>query len=246
MEPTRQSRWRFAGTRCAQAARDAGTLCRLAARTAQDRAGAAAIGTALVAAGVWLLHPSDAAAKAWIIGHGPSTPRLVKFAEQVSHWGELHLVPAMLVVVLWVWGWRMRRRKLQFAAGAGLLAMVVAGLLTDGLKWVIGRPRPYVPDVADVAHWFHGGAKFASFPSGHATHCCALVAAVALLADRGTTLVLAVLAGLVMWARYYTSGHYPTDLLAGAWVGTAVGLAFGLAAKRWLAPQASRSTGRPA
>ncbi len=204
---------------------------------AGEWARAALLGTVLVAAGVLALLPFDAAAKAWVVRHSAASPDLLAFARQVSHWGELHLGPLAAVVALWLGGRFAHDTRRGLAAVAGLLAMLTAGLLTDVIKWLVGRPRPYVTDAVDGIHWFHGSASFASFPSGHATHCAALVAAVAMLTGARVTLSLAAGAALVMWSRYFVGAHYPTDLLAGAWLGTAVGFAFGLGARQWLATQ---------
>jgi membrane-associated phospholipid phosphatase len=230
MDANRQPWWRTARELCVEAW-----------RVARERAKGAAWLTGSVAAGVAMLALFDARAREWIIGW--RSEGWLAFARQVSEWGKFHLVPLFVLVTLWAWGRLQQRRELRLAAGAALLAMIGASLLTDVIKWFVGRPRPYavIGDV-DGLRWFQFEASLQSFPSGHATHCCALVAAVAMLVGRGTTVALASLAGLVMWSRYYVSAHYPSDLLAGAWVGTAFGLAFGLAARRWLAKNAGGKT----
>lgn len=122
--------------------------------------------------------------------------------------------------VLWYRG----RRALAFDVVVALLIVVV---VTETLKFAIGRPRPeavyscvrivalpYLPDRFDPA-----------FPSAHTSRAFAFALLVG-LHERGWLRWLLPYAALVGWARIYEGAHYPTDVLGGAAVGLAFGLVF--------------------
>src|SRR5262249_52628606 len=95
------------------------------------------------------------------------------------------------------------------------LAVVLADLVTSGLKLAIPRDRPDV--VALVAR-----PNTHSFPSGHAasSFACATVIGAAVPRLRPW---LYVLAALVAWSRVYVGVHFPLDVLAGALLGAGLG-----------------------
>ncbi len=125
-------------------------------------------------------------------------------------------------------GWRPgpRGRTVLMAAIAILLARVVV----DELKWACGRPWPETwidrnPSWIGTRTFgmfpFHGGRGYQSFPSGHTVDMAAPAAVLARLAPRlwplSIVLVFAVGAGLVV-----SDYHFVADVLAGAYVGTVV------------------------
>lgn len=107
--------------------------------------------------------------------------------------------------------------RLQFLFFAVLLA-VMAGEL---IKWIVGRGRPFVGGKADAFHFSHfdGTAAYASFPSGHATTAFALAFAVAALWPRARV-AMVVYALLIACSRLVLLAHHPSDVVAGALVGT--------------------------
>jgi undecaprenyl-diphosphatase len=99
-------------------------------------------------------------------------------------------------------------------------AIAVPGLLTNILKRVIGRARPFVRGDDVWAYVpFSWPAAYASLPSGHATAAFSALVAIGALYPRARA-VMWVYAILIAFTRVAVSAHYPSDVLAGAVVGT--------------------------
>lgn len=111
------------------------------------------------------------------------------------------------------------------------LAVGVPGLFVTIVKRFIGRARPMV-DHGPHPFEFHpfSSAAYASMPSGHSTTAFSVLVAVGSLWPRGRT-VLWIFALTIIVSRVVVSAHYPSDVLAGAVVGT-VGA---LLVRRWFA-----------
>ena len=114
-------------------------------------------------------------------------------------------------------------------------AVIVGAAITEVLKGVVGRSRPFV--TADTnPHDFKFGAGFTSgarqsFPSGHTTIAFAAAAAasseVSRMWPKMTWIVGPILytsAGFVGLARMYQSQHWASDVVLGAGIGTFAGL----------------------
>jgi undecaprenyl-diphosphatase len=86
------------------------------------------------------------------------------------------------------------------------------------------RPRPYVAHPGDV-HLFIPASVDTSFPSDHATAAFAIAMAIFLRSRRAGWLALA-MAALVSLSRVAVGTHYPSDVLAGAAIGTLSALVF--------------------
>jgi undecaprenyl-diphosphatase len=105
------------------------------------------------------------------------------------------------------------------AAGHGVAALAVTSALVNGpLKLTVGRRRP-----APRRRLRHR-PRTSSFPSGHAASAFAFaVAATREVPEVGPLLLP--LAGTVAYSRVYLGVHYPSDILAGAAFGAAMGMA---------------------
>jgi membrane-associated phospholipid phosphatase len=103
----------------------------------------------------------------------------------------------------------------------GLEACLIAGLMTDILKPVLGRERPFESANETV---FRPFSSHDSFPSGHATVAFAFASVVSARSS-GWVIPAAsyTLASLVAYSRVNDHKHFPSDVVAGGLIGTAVG-----------------------
>lgn len=112
-------------------------------------------------------------------------------------------------------------RQLTGVAGFVFLGVGLPGLVANLIKRAIGRGRPEMFDQVGAFDFqvFAGSARFESFPSGHATTAMAFCMVVAFLAPRSLR-DMAFLSLLVVVSRVVVGAHYPTDVVAGAILGT--------------------------
>jgi undecaprenyl-diphosphatase len=120
---------------------------------------------------------------------------------------------------------------LAFGAGASALASgeqrarwraataTVAGayVFNTALKFAVRRPRPQLAGLPPLT----GTPTQLSFPSAHATSSFA--AARAYSAAGAPALPLSLLASGLAASRLYLGVHYPSDVIAGALLGSAIG-----------------------
>lgn len=154
------------------------------------------------------------------------SPATAFFAFASAWWikGPLFVILAFLRDV--------KNRALLLPTGlAVLISLILADLASSGLKEAVDRPRPPRADPGfDAAV---SVPPSPSFPSGHATTTFACACAVAVLVPklRIPALIVAVTVGL---ARVYLGVHYTLDVLAGAALGSLIGVAVALVVKRAL------------
>jgi len=116
------------------------------------------------------------------------------------------------------------RRSLLLGLGTRLqfifCAVAVSNLVTEVLKYSIGRGRPFVGGEANAFHFSHfaGNPAYYSFPSGHATTAFALAFAVSAIWPQAR-LAMAVYALIIAATRLVLVAHHPSDVVAGAMVG---------------------------
>jgi undecaprenyl-diphosphatase len=115
-----------------------------------------------------------------------------------------------------------RHRARRGAVAAGISA-AVALAIGQVLSALVDRPRPFVADPSAV-HLFARHAADAGFPSDHATASFAIAVAI-LLRSRGWGYVALAMALVLSAGRVAMGFHYPTDVLAGAALGSAVAIA---------------------
>ena len=143
--------------------------------------------------------------------------------------------PALVVLaVLLLWRGATRGRVC-----AAMLLLVVGGLnnlAVDSLKHAYARPRPFL--TLPEARLLMGRGGSYSLPSSHAANWFA-GAVVACIYYRRSRWFMFPAATLVSLSRVYVGVHYPSDVLAGAAVGSVVG-----GGGVWLANRLWRGLGR--
>ncbi|GAB5519831.1 MAG: hypothetical protein RhofKO_20820 [Rhodothermales bacterium] len=111
--------------------------------------------------------------------------------------------------------------RFQDASFTALESVVMANMVTNGLKLVFGRSRPY----EEVGPYrFIPIAGGSSFPSGHTTTAFAFVTPWVLYYPSVASPLLWGLAAGTATTRLLTHFHWLSDILAGALIGTATGI----------------------
>jgi len=182
----------------------------------------ASLGTAIIA----LMYAIDV----WEISQMPKrgTPSLW-WVRILTDFGKdeyvLAVLAGLLVAVAFVSpALRGVRRALLLGLGTRLqfifCAVAVPSLVTEVLKWSVGRGRPFVGGEANAFNFSHfaGNPAYYSFPSGHATTAFALAFAVSAVWP-GTRFAMAVYALIIAATRLVLLAHHPSDVVAGALIG---------------------------
>jgi undecaprenyl-diphosphatase len=109
---------------------------------------------------------------------------------------------------------------IAYRLGFVFMAIAVPGLFVAIVKRLVGRARPFVagedPWTSLLLVW---RSDYASFPSGHATTAFAAAVAIGALWPRARP-VMWVYAVAVALSRVVVTAHHPSDVIAGAIVGT--------------------------
>ena len=181
--------------------------------------GAAALGDATLATDAGRAPPALIAAGRFVTGFGTSEymfafSALIALVATVAmgrghrtwHGGSLRLIA---------------ERALYFFA-----VIAVSGIVAQVIKHVIGRARPVLLAADGPYHFefFSIRNALASFPSGHTTSAFAAAVALGYMrpAWRWWLLAAAVTIGL---SRVLVGAHYPSDVVGGAALGSAVAVA---------------------
>jgi len=142
--------------------------------------------------------------------------------------GEYGTVFAVMFLGLWTW-WSVRRyspdRATATTAVAGLiwapLAAVVALLVNIPIRHLVERPRPFLDH--KLPQVLVEGKTDYSFVSDHATLTMAVAVGI-FMVNRKMGLIGIATAFFAAFSRVYMGVHYPTDVIGGIALGTAVAL----------------------
>ncbi|MEU0677269.1 phosphatase PAP2 family protein [Streptomyces sp. NPDC006172] len=169
-------------------------------------------------------------------------------AKDAPHWldrivefvGEYGLLFAMMLLIVWCW-WSARRRPVGVEeASASVAALVwaplaaaVAVLVNVPIRGFVERPRPFL-DHEGLEVLVSGKTDY-SFVSDHATITMAMGVAL-FVANRRFGIAGLVLGLVEGFCRVYMGVHYPTDVIGGFALGTAVALLLSPLASMLLTP----------
>ena len=153
-----------------------------------------------------------------------AVPRNARSDRALNVATELARGPAWVVAAAAV-DWR---RSGPRTAAALACAWMLTSASENLIKSRVKRERPFYPEPSDRTDG-GPGARW-SFPSGHATGAFACATCLSLLYPRRALASFASATGVAL-ARIYLRLHYPSDCLAGAALGAAIGTAVALPAK---------------
>jgi undecaprenyl-diphosphatase len=142
--------------------------------------------------------------------HGRAVERVAKSLALVGEYGAIWLAIGVALAL----ADRDRREQWLVAGALGPVAIV----LNFVVKRIVRRHRPVLEGLPPLGR----APSSLSFPSAHATSSFAC--AVAMTRIDPTAGVLFALAIPIAVGRPYLGMHYPSDVLAGALLGTALGL----------------------
>jgi decaprenylphosphoryl-5-phosphoribose phosphatase len=142
--------------------------------------------------------------------HGPAAEAVAKGLGKIGEYGLVWLAIGIVFAIA-----DPDRRDAWLVAGA--LGPVAIGL-NYAVKLLVRRPRPVLEGLPPLG----GAPSMLSFPSAHATSSFACATAMTRIAPEAA--VLFVLAAAIAACRPYLGMHYPSDVLGGVLIGTALGL----------------------
>jgi undecaprenyl-diphosphatase len=139
---------------------------------------------------------------------------------------------ATVSILLLVSAWAFEKPTVKIVAIQSLIAHGSAALLANGLKHLIGRPRPKFVHSGDWQITFSWASGLDSFPSGHSTATFAVATVLTIRFPFLGPLCIAV-ALFVGLSRILRGSHFPTDVLGGAVIGILSGFVATAPLKQW-------------
>ncbi len=142
--------------------------------------------------------------------HTPALDTLMLFLTTITDKGAAGIVLCLVLLA---------RKKWRKVGVVMLVALVIGHVLTNViLKNLVARVRPC--DVNLVVEMLIARPQSFSFPSGHTTLTFAAVMTLYFARWRKFFAAAVVVGALVCFSRMYLYVHFPTDILAGVFVGT--------------------------
>ncbi len=137
--------------------------------------------------------------------------------------------PVMVIAIALLWKGGPKGRWM--VALAMLAALIIDPTIYRIIKPLVGRIRPcHDPSLVWVRIVDGCGGRF-SFPSSHAANMFGLAVVIGAF-YKATRYYIYSIAALVAIGRVYLGVHYPSDVIAGAVYGAAIGLAVVIVAKK--------------
>jgi membrane-associated phospholipid phosphatase len=146
--------------------------------------------------------------------HGPVTETMAKALGRVGEYGAIWLVLGGVLAMIDA------ERKTEWLSAGVLGPAAIA--INFAVKLLVRRPRPVLEGLPPLG----GAPSSLSFPSAHSTASFAVATSMTRIAPEAAVLFL--LAGAIAIGRPYLGMHYPSDVVGGALLGTALGLVWPL------------------
>lgn len=154
--------------------------------------------------------------------------RLGDLGEKLGNGGTLVTISLLVLGA----GLYLKHDRLRHLGLDSLLAHGVVALVVNGLKHVIGRPRPRLTHSGGWQWWPSLDSGLDSFPSGHTSATVAVVTVLARALPRLRWLPFAI-AAWVGASRIWRGSHFPSDVVAGMLMGFVVGSIFNGPLRWW-------------
>lgn len=168
-----------------------------------------------------LFFTVDGEIQRWFENHQEPTPN--DLSQFFSGLGNGVFIGA-LITSLYASGEFFHQSSLRKTALLSLESWVISGVIISGLKFIIGRSRPYLSNGKTDFHPFSLNSGFQSFPSGH---CSSAFAVASVIADRSQKFAVDLLsyslATLVAVSRAHKNKHWASDVFIGSAIGYFVG-----------------------
>ena len=123
----------------------------------------------------------------------------------------LAYILAVALFLFLAWNFRKYQKMVVLALGAGVLSRGI----TEAIRFLWDRPRPYIEN---HVHLLINKVNAASFPSAHAAFFFG-ISLILYLYNKKAGLVFFGASILIAIARVFVAVHYPSDILAGISVG---------------------------
>ena len=177
---------------------------------------------AILSAGTFGLMHADEDLQDWVQEHrNPTTDGICKWTDRYTK-----RTTGLTIGGFYLGGMIFRSKKAKETALLSLESVALAEGITKGIKYLVGRTRPFGNKGA--SHFdpleFPPPSSSLSFPSGHATTAFALSSVIAeQYGNLPLTLALYGWATVVALARVNNNAHFFSDVLWGGVIGTWVG-----------------------
>ncbi len=124
---------------------------------------------------------------------------------------------AAILLLLFIKNWKKYWQMAVLAFGSAIVSRFV---ITEILRWLWFRPRPFVNHHVNLI--LNQSAAEASFPSGHAAFYFAL-STIVYFCNKKLGIGFFIASFLICLARVFSGVHWPLDILAGMVVGIITG-----------------------
>lgn len=199
-----------------------------------NRRGLVVLGGAVLAVGLIVLFAFtiDLHSVAWWEGLSKSERRVFGVVTRFGKSDWLLIPTGVFCLALLLADWSRTGRRVAAAwvevghlTAFFFFSIAFSGIITNLAKWTIGRSRPvlFADDGVFTLSFLSFDYPHVSFPSGHATTVAAAFVAVALIFRGRWVLItgVGIVAAAIALSRVGVRAHFPSDVVAGLFVGSA-------------------------